>query len=83
MTTLHCNAVSVFGSDVDRLAVAAKPVLVTEFGCCSYRGADRRGAAGDAIVDWRDPGEPRIRGSHQRDEAVQARYIGELLDEAG
>ncbi|HEX6418900.1 MAG TPA: hypothetical protein VFZ77_10405 [Acidimicrobiales bacterium] len=58
----------------------AKPVLVTEFGCCSYRGADRRGAAGDAIVDWRDPAEPTIRGSHRRDEAVQARYITELLD---
>ncbi|MFI8527291.1 hypothetical protein ACIGB8_22740 [Promicromonospora sukumoe] len=57
-----------------------KPVLITEFGCCSYPGADQRGGSGDAIIDWRDPAEPRVKGSHPRDESVQQRYLAELLD---
>ncbi|TDC46471.1 abortive infection protein [Jiangella ureilytica] len=57
-----------------------KPVLVTEFGCCSYPGADARGAEGDAIVDWDRPDGAVIDGHHPRDETVQARYIGDLLD---
>lgn len=60
-----------------------KPVLITEFGCCSYPGADLRGGAGDAIVDWRDPEAPRIKGDHRRDESVQARCVAELLDAFG
>jgi hypothetical protein len=57
-----------------------KPVLVTEFGCCSYPGADARGAEGDAVVDWTAPDRPAVIGHHPRDEAVQATYLGELLD---
>lgn len=57
-----------------------KPVLVTEFGCCSYPGADARGAEGDAVVDWNHPDGPVVVGEHRRDESVQARYLGELLD---
>ena len=57
-----------------------RPVVVTEFGCCSYLGADARGAEGDAVVDWYDPGGPVVVGDHPRDEGVQARYVGELLD---
>ncbi len=56
-----------------------KPVLVTEFGCCSYRGAAARGAEGDAVVDWSDPAGAIV-GSQVRDEDVQATYLGELLD---
>ena len=57
-----------------------KPVLVTEFGCCSYPGADARGADGDSVVDWHHPTGPVIVGEHRRDETVQARYLAELLD---
>lgn len=57
-----------------------KPVLVTEFGCCSYPGADTRGAEGDTILDWHHPEGPVIIGHHPRDETVQARYLGQLLD---
>ena len=57
-----------------------QPLLVTEFGCCSYTGADLVGPEGDGIVDWTDPSRPRVRGTPERDEHVQARYLGELLD---
>lgn len=56
-----------------------KPVVITEFGCGAYTGADRRGAGSFWIVNWFAT-PPRIRGDHPRDEAVQARYLGELIE---
>lgn len=59
---------------------AGRPVVFTEFGCCTYRGAADKGAYGWAIVDWSsDP--PRLRGDFVRDEDEQARYLTELLDD--
>ena len=62
-----------------------RPVVVTEFGCCAYRGAPDRGAMGWAIVD-RDARPPRLRESVVRDEQVQAdelRDLVRILDRAG
>jgi hypothetical protein len=56
-----------------------KPVVVTEFGCGAFTGAERRGAGSFQIVNWLAE-SPRIRGDHPRNEAVQARYLGELID---
>lgn len=56
-----------------------KPIAVTEFGCCTYAGAEDRGGMGWAIVDWTKV-PPRLDGDYVRDESVQARYIVELLD---
>ncbi|KND43016.1 glycoside hydrolase family 113 [Streptomyces stelliscabiei] len=55
-----------------------KPVVITEFGCGAFTGADRRGAGSFWIVNWFAV-PPRIRGDHPRDETVQARYLGELI----
>lgn len=58
-----------------------KPVVVTEFGCTTHRGAADLGARGDSIVEWRRTGLPaRLTGSHVRDEREQAAYLVELLD---
>lgn len=55
-----------------------KRFVVTEFGCCTYRGADDKGAIGWAIVDWKkDP--PQLTGDYKRDESVQAAYLKDLL----
>jgi hypothetical protein len=81
--------VSLYRGGVDRAAyhrrltdlVAAHdaPVVITEFGCGAFAGADRRGAASFRIVDWfADP--PRVRPGHVRDEDTQARYLRELID---
>ncbi|MCP2340417.1 hypothetical protein [Actinomadura rupiterrae] len=56
-----------------------KPVAVTEFGCCAYKGAADRGAMGWAIVD-RDANPPRLKGEFVRDEQEQVRYLEELLE---
>ena len=62
-----------------------KPVAITEFGCCAYRGAGDRGGMGWAIVDTQaDP--PRLDGDYVRDEGEQVRYLTDLLavfDSAG
>jgi hypothetical protein len=57
-----------------------KPVAVTEFGCCTYRGAADRGGRADQIIEWHDAEPARLNGSYVRDEAEQARYVRELLD---
>ncbi|MEU0488138.1 hypothetical protein ABZ249_02840 [Nocardiopsis sp. NPDC006139] len=56
-----------------------RPLVVTEFGCGAYRGAEVRGAGSFFAVDWfADP--PRLRRGIVRDESVQARYLAELLE---
>ncbi|MBM7789064.1 hypothetical protein [Tenggerimyces flavus] len=60
------------------LRQTGEPVVVTEFGCGAFVGADQRGAASFRAVDWlADP--PRVREGHVRDEATQARYLTELI----
>ncbi len=61
------------------VAAHDKPVVVTEFGCGSFRGAEVLGPASFRVVNWfADP--PRVRDGHVRDESVQATYLGELID---
>ena len=57
-----------------------KPVAVTEFGCCSYRGAEGKGGSGGDPLDWRDLEDRRVRGNLVRDEGVQADMIERLID---
>jgi hypothetical protein len=55
-----------------------KPVVATEFGCCTYRGAAERGAMGWAIVD-KTATPRRLDDDYERDEGEQAAYLRELL----
>jgi hypothetical protein len=57
---------------------SGKPVAVTEFGCCAYRGAADRGGTGFMIVD-ETSGPPAIPRTYQRDEQEQVRYLHDLL----
>ncbi|WP_188194707.1 CPBP family glutamic-type intramembrane protease [Nonomuraea sp. SYSU D8015] len=66
-------------ADLRLLQRHGKPVVITEFGCCAYDGADTKGASGDDIVDWRAT-PPRIKGSRTRNEQVQADYLGDLIE---
>ena len=69
-----------------------KPVIVTEFGMRTFRGAESSGALGFGVTDptrlalHRLPVigrfvRPRLKGTFQRDEAMQARELAETLDE--
>ncbi|MGR7023278.1 hypothetical protein [Geodermatophilus sp. URMC 62] len=61
-----------------RLAASGKPVVVLEFGCCTYAGAEDRGSHGWTIVD-RSTSPPRLRDGHRRDEAAQAAHLEQVL----
>lgn len=56
-----------------------KPVAITEFGCCTYKGAEDKGGYGWTIVDWKKS-PPELKGVQVRDERVQAQYLTELSE---
>jgi hypothetical protein len=69
-----------------------KPVVVTEFGMRTFRGAESSGALGFGVTDttrlWLHTRpvigrlfRPRLNGNYERDEAMQARELAETLDE--
>jgi hypothetical protein len=62
-----------------------KPVAVTEFGCCTYRGAEDKGGSGFDIVDFSQM-PPKLKGNYVYDQDVQARELSDqlrVLDAAG
>jgi hypothetical protein len=67
---------------VRTLVAAGKPVAITGFGAATYRGAGDRGGRAMEILEYdQDTGAPaRLTGEYVRDEAGQARYLGELLE---
>jgi hypothetical protein len=70
---------STFDRQLDELFVHGKPVAVTEFGCCTYRGAAERGGNGWAIVTGHGENQ-RLDGDYVRDESEQVAYLRELLE---
>lgn len=78
-----------FAEIVGRYVALGRPVAVTEFGCCTYRGAAAAGGRGFAILDTaggRDSTPARLDGLYVRDESEQARELVEMLtifDRAG
>jgi hypothetical protein len=66
-----------FRADLRRRFAYGKPVVVTEFGCCAYRGASDRGGTGWMIADRT---ASRIDGDYVRDESEQVTYLRELLE---
>jgi hypothetical protein len=56
-----------------------KPVIITEFGCCTYQGAEDKGGYGWAIIDWNKT-PPQLKREFVRDEGGQANYLIELLE---
>ena len=55
-----------------------KPVIITEFGCCTYKGAEDKGARGWTITDQKKS-PIQIKGNYIRDEQIQARELSDLL----
>ena len=93
-TPFDCVAIDAYRSvenfDTYRYEIRAqfaheKPVVVTEFGTCAYRGAaDRGGMAWSALDMYLDP--PQLTQQLVRDEDQQTRYLNELMtlfDEEG
>ncbi|MFE5796721.1 abortive infection protein [Streptomyces sp. NPDC056503] len=68
-----------YAEGLRRYFAAGKPVLVTEFGCCTFTGAAEMGPGGYAVIDW-SAVPPRLRGDFTRDEPEQARALAGQLD---
>jgi hypothetical protein len=56
-----------------------KPVVITEFGCCTYEGAQAKGGGGHTIIDWRKV-PPVLKGNPKKSERAQADLLVELID---
>ncbi len=56
-----------------------KPILVLEFGCCTFTGAPELGGMGWDIVDYSGP-EPVIPPQYVRDEQAQADHLVNMLE---
>ena len=69
-----------YSSDIRNFVAQGKPAAITEFGCCTYKGAADRGGHGDSIVVWEGMTPVRLNGEYVRDEDEQATYLRELLD---
>jgi hypothetical protein len=72
-----------FADLLRRFFTHGRPVVITEFGCCTWRGAADAGGMGWAIVDL-DIAElgkrpPQLNGEYVRDEAEQAHELTDLL----
>ena len=55
-----------------------KPVVIGEFGCCTYRGAEDAGGRGWDIIDWTTV-PPKLKGEYVYDQSVQARELSDQL----
>ena len=68
-----------------RYTSMGKPFVNTEFGCCTFQGAERLGGRGWEVVDW-SVWPPRLKGPYVYDQTAQANELSALLrcnDEAG
>lgn len=75
-----------FPALLQRFLAYGRPVAITEFGCCTYRGAADAGGWGWAIVETDERNRPRLKGDYVRDETEQARELTDVLsifDEQG
>lgn len=73
---LAAHNAATFRQEVQALHRHGLPVAVTEFGCCTFRGAADHGAGGWMVVN-RDTWQ--LDGHYERDEEGQATYLRELL----
>lgn len=69
---------STYVKGLRRLWRHGKPVVITEFGCCTFEGAEQRGGMGFDIIDF-EQSPPRIREGYVRSEQTRATEIADLL----
>jgi hypothetical protein len=79
-TDLYRNAANAVGfrGKLQPYLGHGKPLAITEFGSCTYRGAAGKGAMGWAVVD-RTARPPALRAGLTRDEKEQADCLTDLL----
>lgn len=72
------NNAAEYREHLRRAFAYGKPVVATEFGCCTYVGAADKGGLGWAVLDLSlEP--PRLDADYERSEAEQVGYLRDLL----
>jgi hypothetical protein len=66
-----------YGPRLKRHFAHGKPVVISEVGLCTYRGAEDKGARGFMIVDPKN--QQQLDGDYVRDEGLQARELTDML----
>jgi len=75
-----------YADSIRQLARLGKPLVISEFGCTTCKGAADLGGHGMFIVEWDGARAVRLKGDFERDESEQSRYFTEcfdLFEEAG
>lgn len=68
-------------ADAIRLLVAqGMPVVITEFGCGTFRGAGAQGARGVFMIERKSAMRARLKGEYERDEQEQVEYARKSLE---
>src|SRR6266699_2215237 len=67
-----------YGALIKQYFVHNKPVIIGEFGCCTYKGAEDAGGRGWAIVDFKTM-PLQLNGEYVRDESLQAHELTDVL----
>ena len=68
-----------YGDLIKRYLAHNKPLIIGEFGCCTYQGAEDAGGWGWAIADF-SANPPQLKENYVRDEGLQVRELTDLLD---
>lgn len=69
----------IYGTLIEKYRSLGKPIVITEFGCCTYRGAEDAGGMGFHIIDW-TASPPKLTGNYVYDQSVQARELTDQLN---
>lgn len=66
-----------YGERLKRYLAYNKPIVITEFGCCTYQGAEDKGGRAFMIVNRKQPDQ--LKPGYVRDENLQAREDASML----
>jgi len=80
------NVAHLYADSIKKLAGSNKPLVISEFGCTTIKGAFDLGGRGMFIVEWEGGRAIQLKGSYERDESEQSRYFNDsinIFEEAG
>lgn len=69
-----------YADAIKKLASSNKPVVISEFGCTTFKGAFELGARGMFIVEWDGARAVGLTDNYERDESEQVRYFEESVN---
>lgn len=74
----HFETDAEYTADLDKYRRWGKPLMILEYGCCTFTGAAKAGGMGWDIVDY-EATPPVIKPGFERDEREQAAHIARML----